>query len=320
MTRRRSAAAIVLALLLIGPALGISATASASSRVPTRAQSAVPRGVLAVLAVRAANYHVFANSDTGHSRWADLGGRVLSTPAVAYSAQTETTYYVGIGTDRQLWVRTGKQSWRHLVDPSIYNSCRYAPAVELSGSTFAVACTGSGSGRTYVGTTTLPADGSVPILRALHNQGGYSLSGPTLLTAGSHLELAVLSTANSIGNVYLHFLSEPAGRFHRAGVYCSARAGIANDSTYLGCQNGNPGKYGGTTDSMFFRTRDAAGVTGTMSGAVGVAANYSASQGAFFVTDLHGAVWAKNVTPTSQAGWHRLGGQALPGVSAAPLG
>jgi len=319
MSGLRSAAIGAVGLLLIGAALGGSSAASAGTVVAARTQAA-GAPVRGELAVRGPNNHVFVAQNDEPGQFVDLGGRLLSTPAIAFSQRTRSDYVIGVGTDHVLWIFDhGSGAWHHLLSAGAA-SCRYAPAVAVSGSTLGVACTDASSAHLLAATATLPVDGSAPRIRGLQDQGGRSLAGPSLFFAGGTLHAWVLSETSSQGNLYSRSVTDPYGRYAHVDAYCATKptvtAPLGRNGFYLGCQSGNAALYGGSGHSMRWDTTGARGVSGTMSGVVGIARAADRSSASYFVTDLHGAIWRTNISPTGQPTWTRFGGHAKPGVSA----
>lgn len=297
--------------------------AAASAATPASPGAWVgPAG--SVVAVRAADGHLFAAMPTPFPRFLDLGGRLIATPSVAVSAQTQRTYYVGVGTGRQLWIRTDRESWRPLLATAQPGSCSHAPSVAIHRSTFAVACTSASDRHVYAASVLLPSDGSPPRMPSLHDQGGTSVSGPTVFFAQGRAALDMVGTATPFGNVYARRFADPVGRYHQpSGIFCAAQVGVTPNGQYVGCQNGSPATYGGTGRSLFFKYRLAGtvtdGVTGGMSGAMGIGSNADQTYASYFVTDPNGVVWSRSIDADYPARWVRFGGRAEPGVAVASL-
>lgn len=323
MIGRTLKAAGLAALLSALTAMTVTGTAMAGTSTATASAGAVATSVVPYsVAVRTSDGRLFADQGTGN--FAGLGGKLLSTPSVAVSSVTGRAYYVGIGTDRQLWIRTDKQGWRPLLDAARPASCAYSASVAIAGSTFAAACT-SADGHAYAASVALPHDGSAPTMPMLRNQGGgVSLSGPTVFFEHNRAALAVLSTQNAKGNVYLRLLRDPAGRYTQAtGLACAAQAGFSTDSLYVGCQNGGSASNGAPATALYRSYENPstgaryADLSGMMSGSVSVTTSPDLTLATYYVTDLHGVVWSRFVDHGKTEPWKRLGGKAAQGVSAA---
>lgn len=100
---RRITAMVAMATALLG--LGWSGPAAAEPPWPSGASSAVV-GTNAALYVRSA----------GQTTWTNLGGVLISAPAVAVVGEgpEQVTHYVGIGGNGMLYQRTATTGWRRL--------------------------------------------------------------------------------------------------------------------------------------------------------------------------------------------------------------
>lgn len=309
----RTAVRAAVSLLLVGAGLAASASASAAAPRSTATVNAVST-VPAEIAVRGFNNHLYARGNAQPS-FHDLGGRIISTPAVGYSSTTGRLYFVAVGTDHALWVRTDYAPWSRLVGG--HTACNYSPALTVLGNSFVVACTGLHSRQTFVGATnTLPSDGNVPQILQVQNQQGESDGSPTLSRSGSGTYLWIIGQPHAGYNMYLRRLNEPAGTYQAEGYGCHGQAGvagIAGDNLYLGCQNFTPDAL---RNRLNYYVGSQRGLDGTMRGPVGVARAFDGSHATFFVTDLNGAVWMKDVSPSGVDTFVKLGGDVQRGVGA----
>lgn len=300
----------------------MSGSATAGSAATTARPSAVNASstLSAEIATRGLNDHLYARS-TAQASFQDLGGRILNTPAVGYSSSTGHPYFVAIGTDRTLWIRTDQKPWSRLV--TAHRLCRDSPAVSVLGRSIVAACNGLYYGAVWSGTATLPATGDLPQIGALTRNGSgryYNLGSPSLSRSGTKTYLWITLPTSEGGSMYTHQLDEPAGDFHEQVQSCYGQAGVAGvlgDHFFLGCQNLYP-RTSPNKLNYFVGTRR--GLDGKIAGPVGVARSYDGAHATFFVTDLHGVVWMKNVSVTGDDSFVRLGGHVEPGVSAVRIG
>ena len=123
-----------------------------------------------------------------------LGGVLKSAPSIVTSGGE--TYYVGVGSDDNAYVRTASLSWKRLTPAG--SGCQAASAV-ANGSTLAVACRGISSGRLLVGKATL-TKGSLPVISKLTDLGGAILAGtgPSVALSGTSFRYVVTWTDRTV--------------------------------------------------------------------------------------------------------------------------
>jgi hypothetical protein len=111
--------------------------------------------------------------------WSRLGGVLVDAPAVARS--NGVTYYVGLGADRNVWVRTDARDWAPLGHRGTHCT---SPAAAVSQGTIGVACTGADNAL-WVSRVALPADGRLPSLGSWTSFGGILKAGPSMSDAST---------------------------------------------------------------------------------------------------------------------------------------
>jgi hypothetical protein len=112
------------------------------------------------------------------TRWRSLSGVLIDTPAVVVNGST--TFYVALGSDRNVWVRTDTLNWQPL-GPTGTNCA--SPSAAVSRGTLAVGCTG-GDSALWVSKTVLPTTG-LPKLPRWSSRGGILKTGPSLSDAST---------------------------------------------------------------------------------------------------------------------------------------
>lgn len=329
MNSRRCLAVAASAAVLVGTGLGMSSPASASDggqhwHTPPVHRMAIAHAAGAqpdvtapssVIAVRGVNNHLYSKYSS-RSSFTDLGGTLVATPAVGYSSTTHQAYYVAVGSDHALYVRSDSTGFTKLVA----SACLHEPSVAVNGSVFTVACVGT-SGGVYAGTTTLPARGN-PVLGSLQAQGGQAAGAPTVFYVYGDAFLAVLGEAGSTGNVYFRAVADPAGEYSSLGEVCGAQVGFqveaAYKQSYFGCQNGD--LAAGSINALYLETFSRYDYVGTMSGTVGIAAAKDGSVARYYVSGTNGTVYSLTTTQTVDSPFSTVGGKVQPGVSAALVG
>ncbi|HVM28591.1 MAG TPA: peptidoglycan DD-metalloendopeptidase family protein [Mycobacteriales bacterium] len=111
--------------------------------------------------------------------WTSLGGQQLDAPAV--TTWGGTTYFVVLGADHNVWIRTMQRGWARL--GPVGTHCT-APSAVVSAGTLAVGCRGSDAGL-WVGKVALPAGGALPVLPGWQGLGGVLKHGPSLSDVSS---------------------------------------------------------------------------------------------------------------------------------------
>ncbi|HVM26581.1 MAG TPA: choice-of-anchor D domain-containing protein, partial [Mycobacteriales bacterium] len=108
--------------------------------------------------------------DTDRLGWRPYGGRLVGAPAFAWGYYDD--YFIGVGADENVWIRSWDQPWRPLGPRG--TRCSGASAA-VSHTTLAVACRGA-DGAVWVGKTTT-ADGRLPQLSRWQSYGGRTKHG-----------------------------------------------------------------------------------------------------------------------------------------------
>ncbi|HVM27317.1 MAG TPA: Ig-like domain-containing protein [Mycobacteriales bacterium] len=127
-----------------------------------------------ILAVIGSDAQVWARSSKA-SGWTPLGGALVDAPVVV--AGYDESYVVGVGRDRNVWIRGFSTSagWRPL-GPAGTNCA--APSAVVSGSTFAVVCRG-GDGALWVAKTAVSGT-RIPAVTSWSSMGGGFRFGPSV--------------------------------------------------------------------------------------------------------------------------------------------
>lgn len=107
------------------------------------------------------------------SSWQQLGGRLVDAAPIVVRGAFEV-YFLGLGTDHNVWIRTPDQGWRPYGPDGTW--CEGPGAAAVS-DTFAVACRGA-DGAAWIASTLLPlAPDVVPTARGPESVGWRSLGG-----------------------------------------------------------------------------------------------------------------------------------------------
>lgn len=249
-------------------------------------------------------------SQSRDRRWYPLGGRLVDTPAVVHSGGH--TYFVGLGGDRNVWVRTLDRPWAALGPAG--TSCT-APAAAVSRGILAVACTGSDAGL-WAGKVALPAAGALPRLGGWQGLGGILRAGPSLYDASGS------STSAQFGYGVLGADGRPwvrtdgTGWAMRSPHACGGTVAASQRAEVLSCRDS-------TSESLktFHAAsgRDGQLVAGRITGRPAIAAD-TGGAARHYALGVDGTVWTARQQPDgSLSGFSHWGGAGVHGVGATTL-
>jgi hypothetical protein len=241
--------------------------------------------------------------------WTSLGGQVLGPPAVVDVGGEP--YYIAVGTDNALWVRTLETTWNRFAPSFCYDS----PGAVYDSSTgiLYVGCRGGDDGLWVASTPLSPGQISFPFV-TWTNYGGVLGAGPAVgLSSGSPEYLAEAPN----GQVWYHAASVDSG-WVATNSNCVDTHLAADFNAGLGFSDGacrgadGQAWYG---QALFPAPFDSA-QGGALVGGPGIATDSSDSSAPYlFAEGTDGAVWVHQVgTPTYD--WSFMGGQVLNGAEA----
>ena len=176
-TARAAALLAVLSAAITAGATSASAAPSFTRQTPQTAAAVTAAAAVApvdVLALVGTNTKLYVKT-TDQVGYDNLGGSLIDAPGLAVGDQP---YFVGIGANNNVYVRTYDQGWAPLGPKG--TNCSGA-SVAIAGNTMAVACRGS-NGRLYVGKAVADAttSGRLPRITSFQNRGGQLLFGATV--------------------------------------------------------------------------------------------------------------------------------------------
>ncbi len=159
---------------------------------------------------------------TPDAAWTSLGGQLIGPPAVVRAANSHT-YYVGLGTNNVLYVRTEASGWTRL---SSTTDCG-VPAVGADSTTLYVSCRGRSNGALYSGKAPLT---DAPVIGSWRNLGGKLLAAPSMVVDSEfgavHFVVGGRYTEDGFsGNVYA--TEEHHHEWSRVGMDCAGRPAVS---------------------------------------------------------------------------------------------
>ena len=202
-TRRRLASAL----------LGVAAvTVLPSGGTPALAATAAGTASPSILATTGTDAHLYYRKVSATS-WTDLGGRLVDAPAYDEDA-AGGFFFVGTGTDRNVYVRTLTQGWKSF-GPAGTDCFGPSVAYRASDHTLAVSCIGADS-RFLTASVKVPTSG-LPRATAWTDKGGSFLYGSSTVYDTGNFQY------NGVGSNSRVYTAYGTGRFRFSGspLVCS---------------------------------------------------------------------------------------------------
>lgn len=288
---------------------GTGTTTFALRNTPTPVTTVAVTGTNHALYVRRSDSPGFTN----------LGGYLLAPPAVARTADG-TTYYVGIGANHQLYVRTDRIFWRSLGPQRV--DCGQVGAAGLA-QILDIGCRGLDNRlhSTQVDVT----GGGLPTwtTRAYYvfDLGGIISSGPAVVpqdrSLGTYTVTAPQSDAGG-NNVWQWNAINNYQRWGRVARSCSSQPAASPDGAYYACRGPQ-----GTLRFWHSGDEGTFDAGGRIVGTPGIAAHATRNSATVYVEGTDGAIYTTTLSyglmtrRASAAPWRPVGGKVLGGVAAA---
>ena len=267
-----------------------------------------------LVAVTGSDGAMYANRDG--QGFTTLGGSLSAAPAVVAVPVNQglpSPLYLGVGPDRDVYVRSDTQGWQPVSTSPV--ACLDSPAATVTGaagaSTLTVACQGSDHAL-YVaqGAVTTAA---LPLLPAWQSLGGSLTAGPAVASVQGTLTFMVTSSG---GQVYARTL---LSGFTATGWACSGRPALASQGSvsYFACH--------GAGDALWYALDLGSGWSALLSAGSSIADGPSIAAGvtqvSIVVQGSDGAVYRVALPPGGGplSGFVAAGGSVRGGVGATAL-
>ena len=299
----------------------ITATACFAAAVavvaPTSAASAADPDLRASVANPV---HVVAVTGTDNGLWVkytdeanfrNLGGILTDAPAVALGYEAD--YFVGVGGDRSLWVRTLDRGWQRLGQANA--RCAGVSAV-VSADLFVVACRGDDNAG-WVAWGQVPSGDGIPTIGNFVRLGGVLKHGLSVIDAADY------SNDNPRANaIYIGVGTDNRPYFNPGGgrpwqladnTTCGGTLTFSEFGDVGACRNLS-------TDAMktFHFNREDYPMTGRVQGRTGVAVDLEDGDTRHYALGIDGNIYVARQAPDGTLGGFRLfGGSGKFGISAA---
>ena len=271
-------------------------------------------GTTAIAGVSAGNNGVWSKADA--QGYTALGGVLTAAPAVVavpVSGGMPTPLYIGVGSDKNVYVRSATQGWQALSSTPVACLDTVGATVTTSSgtSTLTVACQGTDHALYDAqGTVT---SGSLPSLSSWSSLGGVLGAGPAVATVGGNLTFLV---AGSNGAIYTRTTSSG---WTAAGWTCKNHPALANyrGNAYFACHGSDDALWYAINTGSGWGAAQSAG--GTMVDGPGIVA--TPAEVLIYVQGNNGALYHATLSPGGGpiAGWTADGGSIQFGTGATTL-
>ena len=240
-----------------------------------------------------------------------LGGGTWNAPAIVQ--YQSNAYYIVVGTDNNLWMRTDSQAWSAIGNSGTY--CKgfpYRPGATVVGSTLYIVCVGS-TGDIYLVWTRL-GSWPPPTLQGVQDYGGSPTGGPGVATIGGTLTVLDVGQTNGGANVYS--ATSPNSWSPVSNWFCNWAIGFASayGTAYMACD--------GTNSALWWAYNSGSGWSSAYSlgGTVrdGPTVAPTAGNAMFYIEGSDGQIW-DNSTDGNTGTWHADGGAIALGTAASGL-
>ncbi|HVM27767.1 MAG TPA: hypothetical protein VM433_08845 [Mycobacteriales bacterium] len=237
------------------------------------------------------------------SSWTPLGGRLVDAP-VAVRTRGRLVF-VGLGEDRNVWVRTLDDGWQRFGPPGTWCD---GPSAVASTYLLSVACRGQDGGLWYAHVdTALPG---LPRVRGWSSLGGVALHGPAVVDAtetGAHPRFR-WSVVGRDGRPWSRGEGPDQPWVPTDGQRCGGVLAASETGTQLACRDA------ASTGLRVFGSGGSAVVPARFTGRAGVAADPLSSR--FYVLGADGGVWvAERGRDGAVRGFAPFGGAGVGGIS-----
>ncbi|HVM26254.1 MAG TPA: hypothetical protein VM433_01095 [Mycobacteriales bacterium] len=244
---------------------------------------------------------------TNQPSWFNLGGALVDAPAVARGYRAD--YFVGVGADGNVWIRSLTRGWQPLAPAN--TRCAGASAV-VSGNQLGVACRG-GDGALWAGFATLPNNDTLPYVKGFASRGGSFRHGVSISDIADSTAARFIYSGVGLDN---RPYSRTDNGSWTSGTSATCSASFATSEFYEvgACRDTRsegmlsfPIGQGGTVRPVNGRTIGRPGVAVLVDG-----------EARIYALGLDGSIWvARHPAGGVPGGFVRFGGAGKHGISAA---
>ena len=268
----------------------------------------------ALLAVTGTDGQLWTRQDS--RPFAPFGGQLVGAPAVVAmpgaTGSVPTPLFVGIGTDRKVYVRTTTQAWQPLSATPVacVDSVGAVVTTSSGNETLTVACEGTDAALYYAQATLVSS--TLPVVTNWTNLGGVLSAGPAVAAPGGRVTFYV---TGSNGTVYVR---DTSTGYVAMSYQCQGHPAVAiqGSDQYFACDGMDGSLWYAVNTGVGWPAATSAG--GAVMGGPGIAAD--ASDATIYVEGTNGGVYHIVVTPGGTAsGFVSDGGGVRGGAAAAGL-
>ena len=268
-------------------------------------------GDSALLAVTGTDGQLWTRQDS--QPYAPLGGQLVGAPAVVAlpgaTGSVPTPLFVGIGTDRNVYVRTMAKPWQPLSATPVacVDSLGAVLTTSPGNQTLTVACEGTDAALYYAQAALVSS--TLPVVTSWTNLGGVLSGGPAVAAPGGRVTFYV---TGSNGTVYVR---DTSTGYVAMSYRCQGHPAVAiqGSDQYFACDGLDGSLWYAINTGVGWPAATSAG--GAVTGGPGIAAD--TTDGTIYVEGTNGGVYDIVVTPGGAAGGFVSDGGGVRGGAAA---
>jgi hypothetical protein len=268
----------------------------------------------ALLAATGSDGQLYSRQDAG--AFTPLGGQLTGAPAVVTmpgaSGTLPSPLYLGIGTDRNVYVRSATQSWQPFTNSPVacLDSLGAAVSSSSTGLMVTVGCEGTDHALYYAQAPLVST--ALPVATSWTGLGGVLGAGPAVVNAGGRINFYVTGSNGSV------WVRDTTRGYVAMSYQCSGHPAVSvlGSVTYFACDGTDGALWYAVNSGLGWPAATRAG--GAVTGGPGIAA--TTNQAAVYVEGSNGAVYHVTLTPSGTATSFVVdGGVVQSGVAAAGL-
>lgn len=268
----------------------------------------------ALLAVTGTDGQLWTRQDS--QPFASFGGQLVGAPAVVAipgsSGSVPTPLFLGIGTDRNVYVRTPTNAWQALSTTPVacIDSLGALVTTSSGAQTLTVACEGTDAALYYAQTTLVSS--ALPVVTRWTNLGGVLSAGPAVAAPGGRVTFYV------VGSDGLVYVRDTTSNYVAMSYRCTGHPAVAvqGSNQYFACDGRDGALWYAINTGVGWPAATSAG--GVVTGGPGIAA--TTNQAVLYAEGSDGGAYHIVLTPGGSAtGYLSDGGGVQGGTAAAGL-
>ena len=265
----------------------------------------------ALLAVTGIDGQLWTRQDS--QPFVSFGGQLVGAPAVVAmpgsSGTVPTPLFLGIGTDRNVYVRTATKAWQPLSTTPVACIDSLGALVTTSSGTqtLTVACEGTDAALYYAQATLVSS--ALPVVTRWTNLGGVLSAGPAVAAPGGRVTFYV------VGSNGLVYVRDTTSNYVAMSYRCQGHPAVAiqGSNQYFACDGSDGALWYAINTGVGWPAATSAG--GVVTGGPGIAA--ATNQAELYAEGSNGGVYHIVLTPGGTATAYLSDGGGVQGGTAA---